>query len=73
MIQLMRMNGEEFTLNAVLIEQIESLPDTTITLINGKKLLVKNSSREVQELTSQFYREIGLQQINNQQVGEKNE
>lgn len=73
MIQLMRMNGEVFTLNAVLIEQIESLPDTTITLINGKKLLVKNSSQEVQDLTSQFYREIGLQQISNQQAGEKNE
>ncbi|MHA6251289.1 flagellar FlbD family protein [Oceanobacillus sp. CAU 1775] len=73
MIQLKKMNGDVFTLNAVLIEQIESLPDTTITLINGKKMLVKNSNQEVRDLAIKFYQKIGLQQINHQQVGEENE
>ena len=72
MIQLTRLNGSEFTLNAVLIEQVESLPDTTITLINGKKVLVKTSSEEVVRLITLYYRQIGLQQVY-KRVGEDNE
>lgn len=62
MIQLSRLNNELFTLNALLIEQIESLPDTTITLINGKKILVKNPEKEVIYLLTTYYQKIGLQQ-----------
>lgn len=62
MIQLSRLNNELFTLNALLIEQIESLPDTTITLINGKKILVKNPEKEVIYLLTMYYQKIGLQQ-----------
>lgn len=61
MIQLARLNNELFTLNALLIEQIESLPDTTITLINGKKVLVKNPEKEVIDLLTTYYQKIGLQ------------
>lgn len=60
MIKLMRFNGEEFSLNALLIEQIQSYPDTTITLINGKKIIVKNSEEEVRELVNKVYQKIGL-------------
>ncbi|RLL45323.1 flagellar protein FlbD [Oceanobacillus piezotolerans] len=63
MIELKRLNGLNFTLNAVLIQQVESLPDTTITLINGKKLVVKNPEKEVIQLTTNYYRQIGLQSI----------
>jgi flagellar protein FlbD len=70
MIELYRLNGEAFFLNAILIEQIQAMPDTTITLINGKKVIVKNSTEEVQRLTEQFYQKIGLQQVH-KQVGEK--
>jgi flagellar protein FlbD len=38
-----RLNNSEFTLNADLVETIESTPDTVITLISGKKLMVKDS------------------------------
>ena len=62
MIQLTRLNNELFTLNALLIEQIETLPDTTITLINGKKLVVRNPETEVIQLITAYYRQIGLQQ-----------
>lgn len=72
MIQLKKMNDEVFILNAILIEQIQSLPDTTITLINGKKMLVKNSYEEVVHLTTMFYKEIGLQQVY-KQVGDDSE
>ena len=60
MIQLERLNGEKFTLNALMIEQIQSFPDTTITLMNGKKIVVKNKESEVIRLIHEFYRQIGL-------------
>lgn len=60
MIELKRLNGDAFTLNAVMIEHIQSYPDTTITLINGKKMVVKNSEDDVRELVIQFYRKAGL-------------
>lgn len=60
MIQLSRLNGELFTLNAVMIEQIQSFPDTTITLINGKKIVVQNPEEEVITLIMSFYQNAGL-------------
>ncbi|MRH42266.1 flagellar protein FlbD [Aquibacillus halophilus] len=61
MIQVTRLNGDTFTLNALYIEQIQSFPDTTISLINSKKLVVKESESEVIQLINQFYQHIGLQ------------
>ncbi|MCG3205225.1 MAG: Swarming motility protein SwrD [Elusimicrobia bacterium] len=40
MICLRRLNGTEFWLNAELIEQIDSTPDTVITLTTGNNLVV---------------------------------
>lgn len=60
MISLTRLNGDTFTLNAMYIEQIQSFPDTTITLSNGKKLVVKEKKEEVISQVKQFYRQIGL-------------
>lgn len=63
MISLIRLNGNPFVLNAVHIEQVESLPDTTITLLNGKKLVVKNPKEEVIQKITNYYQQIGLQCI----------
>ncbi|MDR0137372.1 flagellar FlbD family protein [Metabacillus idriensis] len=60
MILLTRLNGKSFTLNAIYIEQVESFPDTTITLTSGKKFVVKESEAAVALLTRNFYREIHL-------------
>ena len=38
---------EEFVLNAELIETIEETPDTVITLISGRKLIVEDSMDQV--------------------------
>lgn len=46
-----RLDGKEFVLNGLLIETIESTPDTIITLTNGKRYIVKQS---VSEIISQF-------------------
>lgn len=47
MIVLTRLNGEQFALNPDLIERLEETPDTHITLVDGKNLLVKEKMVEV--------------------------
>lgn len=65
MIKLERLNGDAFYLNALLVEQIQSHPDTTITLTNGKKIVVKTEEKEVVNKITQYYKEIGLFSIEN--------
>ncbi|MBU9714546.1 flagellar FlbD family protein [Evansella tamaricis] len=76
MIQLTRLNNQTFTLNALYIEQIQAFPDTTITLTNGKKLVVKESEDDVAVKVQSFYQQVGLTSIQikgqwNTQEGEK--
>lgn len=47
MIHVTRLNGTKFMVNAELIEQIESTPDTVITLITGNNIIVCESVEEV--------------------------
>ncbi|ADA66567.1 flagellar FlbD family protein [Thermotoga petrophila RKU-10] len=58
MIRLTRIDGRWFFLNADLIETVEALPDTTITLINGKKYIVKESAEEVVQKVIEYKRKI---------------
>ncbi|WP_461200437.1 flagellar FlbD family protein [Anoxybacillus sp. TBDG-1] len=60
MITLTRLNGKPFTLNAIYIEQVEAFPDTTITLTNGKKFVVRESVEDVMLLVETFYRNISV-------------
>ncbi len=47
MIQLTRLNGRPFVLNAELIKCIEQTPDTMIHLLNGEQFVVRESMAEV--------------------------
>lgn len=47
MINLTAMNKKEFILNADHIEKIDEVPETLITLTNGKKYIVLESVEEV--------------------------
>ncbi len=47
MIEVQRLDGRAFVVNAELIELIEATPDTVISLVNGKKLLVRDTLDEV--------------------------
>lgn len=49
MINLSRLNGEKIMLNIDLIELVEETPDTIVTLTTGRKILVRESSRHIQE------------------------
>ncbi len=65
MIKIHKMNGSEIVLNCEHIENIESNPDTTITLMNGKKIITSNSADEIVKKVIQYKRNILLQNINN--------
>lgn len=47
MIKVTRLNNAEFVVNADQIEFIEATPDTVISLLSGKKIVVKESVDEV--------------------------
>ncbi|MEB1810095.1 MAG: flagellar FlbD family protein [Bacillaceae bacterium] len=70
MIELTRLNNSTFLLNAFLIEQVEAFPDTTITLVNGKKIVVRESINDVKLKTNELYRTIGIASIYSKQDAE---
>ncbi|MDI6604118.1 MAG: flagellar FlbD family protein [Thermoanaerobacteraceae bacterium] len=47
MISVTRINGDEFIVNADLIEFIEETPDTVISLTTGRRIVVKESKDEI--------------------------
>lgn len=63
MIKLARINGNPFYLNAELIEQIESSPDTVITLHGGKTVMVANSIQQVIHKVISYKRRIHTPRI----------
>jgi len=58
MIQVTRLNGTEFTLNALYIEKVESFPDTTITLTTGSKYVVLDPAEVILGRITTFYKEV---------------
>jgi flagellar protein FlbD len=48
MITLTRLNGDQFMLNIDMIEMMEETPDTVITLTNGKKIIVQESTQKIE-------------------------
>ncbi|HYK71809.1 MAG TPA: flagellar FlbD family protein [Pseudoneobacillus sp.] len=60
MIKVTKLNGKKFMLNAIYFETIESFPDTTITLTNGRKYVVKETEDEVQQAIIKFYQTVNL-------------
>lgn len=59
-IKVTRLNGKSFTINALYIETVESLPDTTITFTTGKKIVVRETEEEVTKSIIQFYRSVNV-------------
>ncbi|MFC1538589.1 flagellar FlbD family protein [Candidatus Latescibacterota bacterium] len=58
MISLTRLNDSVLVVNSELIEFIEAMPDTIITLTTGQKILVKESVEEIIEMVKQYKRDI---------------
>ena len=58
MIEVTRLNGKHFVLNADLIETLEETPDTVVTLTTGHKYLVKENVDAVLEKVYAYKRRI---------------
>lgn len=58
MIRLTRINHVPLVLNADLIEHIETTPDTVISMTNGQKFVVLESTDDVIRKVIDFRREI---------------
>lgn len=59
MIKVTRFNHSELIVNADMIEFIEHTPDTVITMLTGRKVLVLESSEEVVRRVVAYRREAG--------------
>jgi flagellar protein FlbD len=57
-IAVTRLNGKPFVINADLIRSVEENPDTTITLINGDRVIVTESMHEVVKKTIEYGRHL---------------
>jgi flagellar protein FlbD len=58
MIQLTRLNGQLFVLNAERIRYVEATPDTLVCCDTGDKLMVKESLQEVMRRAIDYARVI---------------
>lgn len=58
MIEVTGMNQKQFILNADHIEKIEEMPETIITLTNGKKYIVLESIEEVKNAVMEYKNKI---------------
>lgn len=58
MIDVTTMNNKEIILNADHIEKIEEVPETLITLTNGKKYIVLESVEEIVEKVIRYKNKI---------------
>jgi flagellar protein FlbD len=51
-----RTNGSIIYINPELIQTVESTPDTIITLVSNKKMIVKDTPREIAERFIEYRR-----------------
>lgn len=60
MIYITRLNGSQMWLNALMIETVEETPDTYVTLVNGKRIIVLEKAAEVIARVKEYSIEIGV-------------
>ena len=54
MIELTKLNNKKFVINSDLIETVEAMPDTTISLTTGNKFVVRESVPELVHKVIEF-------------------
>ena len=58
MIDVTKLDGKQITINAELIEYIDEIPETVITLTTGKKIIVKESRQKIKNLVKSYKRDL---------------
>ena len=61
MIQVTQLNGKKYWINPHMIETMESLPALTLTLLSGRKLIIKDSPEEVIQKIIEYRNKIAFQ------------
>ena len=56
MIRVTRLNGTPFVLNAEMIQTVDKTPDTVITLVDGRKIIVAEEFDELIDLVLEYRR-----------------
>lgn len=59
MIELTRLSGDVFWLNPHQIEYIERTPDTSMTMLSGKRIMVREAVPELMSKIVEYRRLIG--------------
>lgn len=60
MIEVSKLNGEKYFINAETIDFIEQIPDTVLTLASGKKVIVRESPSEIVDKIVSYKQKIYL-------------
>lgn len=61
MIELTKINDKKIVINCELIEYIEANPDTVVSLTDGNKFVVKESTKEVTDKVIEYKRKIFIE------------
>jgi flagellar protein FlbD len=65
MIEVMRLNGKKYWINPHMIESMEQNPDLTLSMLSGRKIIVKNTPDDIIEKIIAYRQKIG---INTQEI-----
>lgn len=60
MVQVTRLDGREFYINPHQIEYVELNPDTTLIMLSGKRLVVREDYQVLLDRIIVYRREIGV-------------
>lgn len=58
MIKLHRLNEEEFLVNCEQIEFVEETPNTVVSMVSGRKLVVEEPCNEIVRMVIEYKRKI---------------
>lgn len=58
LIEVTKLNDKKYGINSELIETVEETPDTVITMVTGRKYIVKESLEDINQLCVEFKRKI---------------
>lgn len=58
MIEVTKINGVKVLINPDLMEFVEETPDTVISFTTGRKIIVKESRQEVNNLVKSYRKEL---------------
>ncbi len=63
MITVNRQDGSTLVINADLIEFVEAIPETIVSLTTGRKIMVRQTTDDIIDRVTQFKRLVGIKPL----------